>query len=76
MKETYTTKLDTVLLRVRTPCCDRAIRLTALVDVPRETYGRTCSGCRERWTIERSLVRSSKAMRIDVITWSIDPQDR
>lgn len=56
-------------LTAKYPCCGRKARIRATVDVPRETYDRTCA-CGSRWDVERRTARQDEGIRVDVLEWT------
>lgn len=58
-------QIETVL-----PCCERAVRLTAVAALPRQVNTRRCVLCRTSWHIERSTTTPREGVTIDVLSWT------
>lgn len=59
-----------VLLRVKSPCHHRPLRLVAHAYVWHERYERTCRACGFGWTVERRQIKSEGNMRLDKLEWA------
>ncbi|HZR80400.1 MAG TPA: hypothetical protein VFD92_04810 [Candidatus Binatia bacterium] len=58
-------------LRAKYPCCGRLALFTAIADVPRETYDRTCPSCRKIWYVDRSDLGSPReGVHLDKLEWT------
>lgn len=66
-------KLAATTLTTTTPCCARGVRVSAIHSVPVQAYERTCSKCKQAWTIvRRTKVERADGVRVDVLEWEHD----
>lgn len=69
-------RLPTFTLATSTPCCTAPVRLKVVNDVPREVYDRQCAKCGQKWQVERRRARSTYTALVDILDWTIRPEDR
>lgn len=51
------------------PCCHGRAYLAVDETTTRETYSRTCPGCRAKWSALRQQTNLEANGRTDVVTW-------
>lgn len=62
----------TTMLRVQTPCCGIAVRLSVIPAVTVERYDRICRECGAMWQVTRATIAddgSETIRRIDRLDW-------
>ena len=57
-------------LKLRTPCCDRAVVGVPLMDSATELVRRTCPACGDRYQVRIAPIRRGVAVWVHEVTWT------